>query len=740
MGTRQEIVSKSDYASEPAIYSSVAVPNAGEKFSDEDLHARFNVPAWGGIRVSRDKKCIVLVDLVVRSGYEDVDHGRTVSYMGQNSDREGAQNQEMSADGFPTIPSKTEPANPDRRRMQAASNNLVLSRSKMEGYTVLYFTREWGVDDLRFDSRVECDSHRFVVEERDDRPPRVVIKFELRRVERTPGAAAGGAGPAAASRGAHRGETGGVPGVSGPVGHAAGMPGSARRAIGGPTQAQSPSVAPRSAERHAALLLPCEAQARLELDDSAGSFMRDAIARGGYRAALHYYASDEAKKSVTPSSAMRSTPPIISHGSDEARESDTPWHRLSMQGWLLGRLGLYGQMKGWLEDASAWPDFDDILNAADQVQHLPYKTPAAWLRTPAPAPLRADRIMTLEPAAPACRDIGSVPDYVWTAMLILDAVGPICSHAGLGAAAFLVAAGADKQARGAARRGGGMYDPRRGARLHGAPEECHRWIIADMDFDPRPPNEPHYYYDLTDEGRKALVDARAAGAPWPKATEAAAAGLRGMSLPDLLEAACGFSGPVPGLDKMKSELGRLVDAWQVQNSGGSVPPVDAEDRVLVDLGSTAKWSENGETAGSSLDYFLYLTTIIRSIRAVACEADPSTRAEDAVLRTLIAAIQGLCRKHAGEVTATVSSPGLPTGPARGKETGEGDEAPQQPPYADVTPAMISDMYYCLAEYCRSRGLAADPCSLPLYEALTEDERAAAVRVLADDSLFHHGAD
>ena len=713
VGTRQEIASKSDFASEPATYPAVAVPNAGEKFSDEDLHARFNVPAWGGIRVSRDKKCIVLVDLVVRSGYEDVDHGHTVSYMGQNSDREGMQNQEMSTDAFPTIPSKTEPADPGRRKMQATSNNLSLSRSKEEGYTVLYFTREWGVDDLRFDSRVEYDSHRFVVEERDDRQPRVVIKFELRRVEGTPGAAAGGAGPAPAPHGAHRGETGGAPGVSG---HAAGIPGSARRAIGGPTQAQAPFGAPLSAERPAAPPLPREAQARLELDDSAGSFMRDAIARGGYRAALHYYGSDEAKK------------------------SDTPWHRLSMQGWLLGRLGLYGQMKGWLEDASAWPDFDDILNAADRVQHIPYKTPAAWLRTPAPAPLRTDRIMTLEPAAPPCRDIGSVPDYVWTAMLILDAVGPICSHAGLGAAAFLVAAGADKQARGSARKGGGMYDPRRGARLHGAPEGCHRWIIADMDFDPRPPHGPHYYYDLTDEGRGALVAARAAGAPWPKAAEAAAAGLRGMSLPDLLEAACGFSGPVPGLDRMRSELGRLVDAWRARNGGGGAPPVGAEDRVLVDLGSTAKWSENGEAAGSSLDYFLHLTTIIRSTRAVACEAEPSTRAEDAVLRALIAAIQGLCRKYAREVAATVSGPGPLPCPAQGMDAGKGGEAPQQPPYADAAPALISDLYYCLAEYCRSRRLAADPCSLPLYEALTEDERAAAVRVLADDSVFHHGAD
>ena len=39
---------------------------------------------------------------------------------------------------------------------------------------------------------------------------------------------------------------------------------------------------------------------------------------------------------------------------------------------------------------------------------------------------------------------------------------------------------------------GPRYDPSLGARLYGAPEGCHRWIIADIDFDPRPVNKPHY--------------------------------------------------------------------------------------------------------------------------------------------------------------------------------------------------------------------------------------------------------
>lgn len=61
-------------------------------------------------------------------------------------------------------------------------------------------------------------------------------------------------------------------------------------------------------------------------------------------------------------------------------------------------------------------------------------------------------------------------------------------------------------------------------------------------------------------------------------------------------------------------------------------------------------------------------------------------------------------------------------------------------YTDATPAMISDLYYCLAEYCKSRRLAVDPCSLPLSEALTGDKKAAVIAVLADDSVFHHGTD
>ena len=54
--------------------------------------------------------------------------------------------------------------------------------------------------------------------------------------------------------------------------------------------------------------------------------------------------------------------------------------------------------------------------------------------------------------------------------------------------------------------------------------------------------------------------------------------------------------------------------------------------------------------------------------------------------------------------------------------------------------MIGDLYYCLAEYCRSQRLATDPCNLPLFEVLSEAERAVAVEALRDDSWFRSGSD
>ena len=137
---------------------SVGVPVPGAKFTDEELHDRFGVPLQGGIRVSRENKCIVLVDLVSSNSnntYTNVDSGKTVRYMGQNhyGDREGDQ----VLDG----------------------NNHTLSRSKEEGYTVLYFTKQEST--LVFDRIVEYDSHSF--ENEGGEGGRKVIFFNLRVVD-----------------------------------------------------------------------------------------------------------------------------------------------------------------------------------------------------------------------------------------------------------------------------------------------------------------------------------------------------------------------------------------------------------------------------------------------------------------------------------------------------------------------------------------------------------------------------
>ncbi len=157
VSARQETVQEADAASKPVAAPAVAVPRPGEKFSDDELHARFGVPKRGGIRVNEQKRCVVLVDLVdANSKYANTDDGNAVSYMGQDSDLDGVQNQKMSG------------------------NNLTLSRSRHDGYTVMYFVKERG--ELAFNSRVEYDSHDFVVEHNAGRQPRVVIKFMLRRI------------------------------------------------------------------------------------------------------------------------------------------------------------------------------------------------------------------------------------------------------------------------------------------------------------------------------------------------------------------------------------------------------------------------------------------------------------------------------------------------------------------------------------------------------------------------------
>ena len=156
----QGLVRTPGVVSEPVPPLTVAIPREGERFTDEELGARFGVPLRGGIRVSRANKCMVLVHLVgISSGYTNTDYGTAVSYMGQNADPDGIQNQQMSG------------------------NNLALSRSTDDGYTVLYFIKEG--TDLVFNSRVVYVSHGFEVETNRIGQPRVVIKFKLKAVDGT---------------------------------------------------------------------------------------------------------------------------------------------------------------------------------------------------------------------------------------------------------------------------------------------------------------------------------------------------------------------------------------------------------------------------------------------------------------------------------------------------------------------------------------------------------------------------
>ena len=500
------------------------------------------------------------------------------------------------------------------------------------------------------------------------------------------------------------------------AGSTAGIAASPPQAAGGDLQSLASLAAPRPSTRSATMVAQLALHTRPELDsDTTGDYMRDAIEHGGYRAALEYY------------------------GSDEAKASHTERHRLRAVGWLLGRLGLCDQVKDWLEGVASLPHFDHLLDDARSVPHAGYRTPPMWLETPRPVPRSVGDILTLEPVA-AASDTGAVQDYIWTTMLILDAAGPICSHAGFGAAAFLVGTGSDWTVRGPA-AGGCRYDPLRGARLHGAPEGCHRWIIADIDFEPYFIDEPHYYYDLADEGRRALRDAKAAGAPWPKAVEAAASGLGGMSLPDLLEGACLFGGPREDLGRMRDKLTILLSAWESQEKGIDAAAVSVEDQVLADLGAATARPDSDASAGTPLDRMLSLMAVLEPAHKIACEAKPSTGAEKAVLETLIGALQDQCRKQAGVVMAAAAfTNGSGAASACGGTGWNGEHTQQSPIYSDVSSALICDLYYCLGEYCESRSLAVDPCRLPLSEQFTDEEKAEIIGALTKDNPLYSDVD
>ena len=134
--------------------------------------------------------------------------------------------------------------------------------------------------------------------------------------------------------------------------------------------------------------------------------MRDAISRGGYRAALDYY------------------------GGARAKRSEPPTHRLRARGWLLGRLSPDAWKSEWMEEARTCSDFDHMTGAADSARLEAKKRTAASLGLEVRRLLKAEPVDAVPPPDP--RDI---PQGVWISMLVLDTVGPVYSRAGLNTAA-----------------------------------------------------------------------------------------------------------------------------------------------------------------------------------------------------------------------------------------------------------------------------------------------------------------
>ena len=162
----------------------VEVPMVGETLAEEEVGARFGVWPHGGIRANPRKRCIVLVDRADgSSGCENAGGGGTIKHAGRNrpGDQRGERDQVLDGE------------------------NLLLSRSKEDGYTVLYFKKN-GEDLLRFDGLVEYESH--CIEDKKSRSGRarkaIVFKLKAVRAEDVaaarhavamPGTAAGKAAP-----------------------------------------------------------------------------------------------------------------------------------------------------------------------------------------------------------------------------------------------------------------------------------------------------------------------------------------------------------------------------------------------------------------------------------------------------------------------------------------------------------------------------------------------------------------
>lgn len=135
------------------------------------------------------------------------------------------------------------------------------------------------------------------------------------------------------------------------------------------------------------------------------------------------------------------------------------------------------------------------------------------------------------------------------------------------------------------------------------------------------------------------------------------------------------------------------------------------------------------------DHAFCLGTVIESTYAAACEAEPSTGAERAVLQAMIGAMRSLCRMHGRAAAAAVLPPDPGASPSAATvRSRAGARLGARVRGCDAR--LIGDLYYRLAEYRRSRSLAADPCGLPLSMQLADDKKAAVMEALTPDNRLY----
>lgn len=152
-----------------------SVPKEGERFTAKELASRFGVREQGDMRVNHAGKCIVIVDQA-RGNFNGAGGGGTALIrIGRDAGRQGSRGGRLIGD------------------------NLLLSRSREEGYTVLYFVKVKKL--LEFSARVVYDSHAFKNKGGGD--TRRVVIFKLRTIDNK---ASGSAPDAPPSQEGRRGE------------------------------------------------------------------------------------------------------------------------------------------------------------------------------------------------------------------------------------------------------------------------------------------------------------------------------------------------------------------------------------------------------------------------------------------------------------------------------------------------------------------------------------------------------